>query len=110
MVPAKSVLIDLRTGYVWQPIGKPSGSADRYRVPVRRAEAVAPPMRNILRFIVCMIPCEAMEKTIAPAGRLPLAADRCSFGAGRSIFIMGGSAPRARVVGLNQRRSFPGSP
>src|SRR4051794_28545006 len=40
-------------------------------------------MRNILRFIVCIIPCEAMEKTIAPARRLPLAADRCSFGAGR---------------------------
>src|SRR4051795_3139830 len=82
MVPAKSILIDLRTGYVWQPIGRPRGSADRYRVPVRRAEVAAPPMRNILRFIVCIIPCEAMAKTIAPAGRLPVAAGRCSFGAG----------------------------
>src|SRR3954466_2278660 len=83
MVPAKSGLIDFRTGYVWQPIGRPSGSADRYRVPVRRAEAEATPMRNILRFIARMIPCEALERTIAPAGRLAVAAARCTFGASR---------------------------
>src|SRR5947209_13549752 len=101
MVPAKSVLIDSRTGYVWQPIGRPSGSAERYRVPVRRAEAAAPPLRNILRFIVCMIPREAMDKTIAPAGRLRVAA-ALNVGADGEHLHHGRSVPR---TGLERSRS-----
>jgi hypothetical protein len=64
IVPAKSVLIDLRTGYVWQPIGRPSGSADKYRVPRRTGATVAPAIRKFLRFIMYVIPLDVMEQTI----------------------------------------------
>src|ERR1700751_2180832 len=100
MVPAKSVLIDLRTGYVWQPIGSPSGSADRYRVPARRAEAAAPRMRNILRFIVCIISLDKRrKKTIAPAGRkTACGAASCSFDADREHLHHGRSVQRSRLI------------
>ncbi len=46
---------------------------------------------------MCIIPREAIKKTIAPAGKLPEAAACCRFGAGRKHLHPGRSAPRGRL-------------
>src|SRR5438045_3735461 len=37
IVPGKSLAIIRRTGHVWQPMGRPNGSARRLRAPAARA-------------------------------------------------------------------------
>jgi hypothetical protein len=54
-------------------------------------------MRNILRFIVCIIPREAIEKTIAPAERLPVAPLAVGSTQIESIFI---ASDRYREAGF----------